>query len=173
MATFEFKISKLLLTCNQACFQEHTQRDGLFLKLSFPHSCGFFSLLLPISHPECLTIPLYPSICPQHTGFTSLLSTMACFKKKKWVNGWIRKQQKDKGCSKWIERKNESTRTPVACYLITAAPACHARLTGPLRTALAPCKTPSIQQPLSHFSLGTKEGNSLWFLSCPHQICVS
>lgn len=57
---------------------------------------------------------------------------------------WIRKQQKDKGCSERKERRNESTRTPVACYLITAVPACHAWLTGPLRSALAPSKAPSI-----------------------------
>lgn len=50
---------------------------------------------------------------------------------KKTAKG-IRDEEKVK------ERRNESTHTPVACYLITAVLACHARLTGPLRSALAP-----------------------------------
>lgn len=51
----------------------------LLFKLSFPHSCALVFPLHPISLLVGLPLLLYPSICPSHTGFTSLLSTMTCF----------------------------------------------------------------------------------------------
>ena len=63
----------------QAPVNTHTHKDTLLFRLSFPHSCALFFLLCPISLPMCLPLPLYPSIYPSHMGFTSLLSTMACF----------------------------------------------------------------------------------------------
>lgn len=158
---FDFQISKLLLTCTWRCFEKYAHKAGQ------PFS-GFHFHTAPYLPARVLTnssISLYLSVTHglnqpgEHDGL--LL--------KKWSNGWIRKRQKDKGCSERKERRNESPRTPVACYLITVVPACHARLTGPLRSALAPCKAPSIQQPLLYFSQGTKKGDSLWFLSCPDQ----
>lgn len=126
----------------QAPVNTHTHKDTLLFRLSFPHSCALFFLLCPISLPMCLPLPLYPSIYPSHTGFTSLLSTMACFGffyfLQKWSNGWIRNCEGIRGCRERKERRNKSKRTPVACYLITAVRACHARLTGPLRSALSP-----------------------------------
>lgn len=117
--------SQALIICLSVFPETHSQRGVFLLRLSFPHSRALGFSLHPISLPVGLPLLLHPSICPSHTGFTSQLSTMACFK---WSNGWIRKQHRDKGCK---ERSNESRRTPAACYLITAVLACHAPMTIP------------------------------------------